>query len=79
MEKQICFFIFFLKKAVYVFWDLVNTWSNHSQIGGYAHFYYLSPLSSISSFQVHYKGAWFNVLGLCQPYTFGSLWPEHIK
>jgi len=31
-----------------------------------------SPLSTISSFHVHYKGAWFNVFSLRQPYTFGS-------
>uniref|UniRef100_A0A0A9CFT0 Uncharacterized protein n=1 Tax=Arundo donax TaxID=35708 RepID=A0A0A9CFT0_ARUDO len=36
----------------------------------------LSPLSSISSFQIHYKGAWLNVLSLRQPYTFGSLRPS---
>jgi hypothetical protein len=42
----------------------------------YAHFHYLSPFSSISAFQIHYKGAWFNVLGLRQPYTFRSLWSE---
>ena len=40
---------------------------------GILDFHYLSPLSSISAFQIHYKGAWFNILGLRHPYTFGCL------